>query len=90
MIRFEGKTFEEGYRADLVVAGKILVEIKSVEQLARIHRKQVLTYLKLSDLRLGLLINFEGTMLKGNIERLVYGELPDLREENRTTETSEI
>ncbi len=45
LIRFEGKTFAEGYRADLVVAGQVLVEIKSVEQLARIHRKRVFTYL---------------------------------------------
>jgi GxxExxY protein len=90
LIRFEGKTFEEGYRADLVVAGQVLVEIKSVEQLARIHRKQVLTYLKLSELRLGLLINFGGTMLKGNIERLVHGELPDLHEKDRPKSRPEV
>ena len=84
LIHFGGKTFEEGYRADLVVAGLVLVEIKSVEQPARVHRKQVLTYLKLSDLRVGLLINLGGARLKGNIERLVYGELPDLHLESRS------
>ena len=79
LIRFEGKTFEEGFRADLVVEGQIIVEIKSIEQLARVHKKQLLTYLKLSGLKLCLLINFGGELLKGNIERLVAGEVPDLK-----------
>ena len=70
-ISFRGKHFDEGFRADLVVAGIVLVELKSVESLARVHRKQVITYLKLSHLKLGLLINFGGEILKGNIERLV-------------------
>ena len=71
-IRFRGKLFDEGFRADLVVEGILLVELKSIETLARIHKKQVLTYLKLSGLKLGLLINFGGELLKGNIERLVH------------------
>ncbi len=79
LIRYEGKTFEEGFRADLVVEGRIIVEIKSVEQLARVHKKQVLTYLRLSGLPLGLLINFGGELLKGNIERLVAGKVDDLK-----------
>ncbi len=70
-ISFRGKHFDEGFRADLIVAGLVLVELKSVEALARVHRKQVLTYLMLSHLKLGLLINFGGEILKGNIERLV-------------------
>lgn len=70
-ISFRGKHFDEGFRADLIVAGLVLVELKSVETLARVHRKQVVTYLKLSNLKLGLLINFGGEILKGNIERLV-------------------
>lgn len=77
-IRFKGKDFNEGFRADLVVEDQIIVEIKSIEQLARVHKKQILTYLKLSGLRVGLLINFGGELLKGNIERLVTGEVPDL------------
>lgn len=81
-IRFEGKVFDEGFRADLIVEGRILVELKSVEQLARVHKKQVLTYLKLSGIPLGLLINFGGELLKGNIERLVAGEVPDLKNKN--------
>ena len=70
-ICFRGKRFDEGFRADLLVEELVLVELKSVETLARVHRKQVLTYLRLMDLKLGLLINFGGELLKGNIERLV-------------------
>jgi len=79
-IRIGGKVFDEGFRADLVVEGSVIVEIKSVEQLARIHKKQVLTYLKLSGIHIGLLINFGGELLKGNIERLVVGDAPNLRD----------
>jgi len=72
-IRFEGREFEEGFRADLLVEEAVIVELKSIEQLARVHKKQVLTYLKLGNKKLGLLINFGGELLKGNIERLVNG-----------------
>ena len=70
-ICFRGKSFDEGFRADLVVENAVLVELKSVEALARVHSKQVLTYLRLSNLKLGLLINFGGELLRGNIERIV-------------------
>jgi GxxExxY protein len=70
-IRFRGKRFDEGFRADLVVGEIVLVELKFLESLARAHKKQVLSYLRLSHLKLGLLINFGGELLKGNIERLV-------------------
>ena len=72
-ICFRGKRFDEGFRADLLVEDLVLVEFKSVEALARVHRKQVLTYLRLTNLKLGLLINFGGELLKGNMERLVNG-----------------
>jgi GxxExxY protein len=72
-IRFEGHTFDEGFRADLLVEEAVVVELKSIDQLARVHKKQVLTYLKLGHKKLGLLINFGGEFLKGNIERLVNG-----------------
>lgn len=72
-ICFRGKRFDEGFRADLLVENLVLIELKSVETLARVHRKQVLTYLRLMNLQLGLLINFGGALLKGNIERLVNG-----------------
>jgi GxxExxY protein len=67
---------EEAYRADLIVANKVIVELKSVEQLAPVHKKQVLTYLRLSGLHLGLLINFGGRMLKDNVVRIV-DKLPE-------------
>lgn len=70
-IRFRNVSFDEGFRADLIVGKLVLVELKSVVALAPVHRKQVLTYLRLSELKLGLLVNFGGEMLKGNIERLV-------------------
>ena len=72
-IEFRGKRFEAGFRADLIIEGAVLVELKSVEALARVHKKQVITYLKLSGLKLGMIINFGGELLKGNIERLVNG-----------------
>ena len=72
-IVFRGKRFDEGFRADLLLENLVLVELKSVEALARVHRKQVLTYLRLANHQLGLLINFGGELLKGNIERLVNG-----------------
>jgi GxxExxY protein len=72
-VLFRGKRFDEGFRADLLIEDLVLVELKSVEILARVHRKQVLTYLRLANLQLGLLINFGGELLKGNIERLANG-----------------
>lgn len=78
-IRYGNKVFEEGFRADLIIENRVLVEVKSLEQLARVHKKQVLTYLKLSGISLGLLINFGGALLRGNIHRLVVGQVPDLK-----------
>jgi len=60
-----------GYRLDLIVENKVIVEIKSVEMIAPVHFAQLLTYLKLSDLKLGLLINFNSKILKENIHRIV-------------------
>ena len=62
---------ECGYRADLVVENKVIIEIKSVESLADIHMAQVLTYLRLADLRLGLLLNFNVIHMKDGIRRIV-------------------
>ena len=72
-ICFRGKRFDEGFRADLIVEGLVLIELKSVEALSRAYKKQVLTYLRLTGIKLGLLINFGDDHLKGNIERLVNG-----------------
>jgi GxxExxY protein len=72
-IRFEELIFDEGFRADLLVEGKVIVELKSIEQTAPVHKKQVITYLKLADKRLGLLINFGVVLIKDGITRLVNG-----------------
>ena len=57
--------------ADLIVEGKVIIEIKSIEALAPVHKKQVLTYLKLTGLKLGLLVNFNEALIKDGIHRLV-------------------
>lgn len=75
-IIYDGIKFEEGFRADLIVDDLIIVELKSVEALSRAHGKQLLTYLKLMNLRLGLLINFGSYRLKDGIHRVVNG-LPE-------------
>ena len=70
-IVYESVRLEEGFRADLIVEDKVIVEIKSVEQIAAVHKKQLLTYLRLADKRLGLLINFGETLIKDGISRVV-------------------
>ena len=72
-IRYENIHFDEGFRADLVIEQKVIVEIKSVEMAQRVHKKQVLTYLRLADMRLGLLINFGTELIRDGITRLVNG-----------------
>lgn len=72
-IVFGDLKFDEGFRADLIVEGKVIVELKSVEQLAPVHKKQLLTYLRLADKRLGLLINFGSVVIKDGINRIVNG-----------------
>jgi iron complex transport system substrate-binding protein len=69
-IELMGMRFDEGFRADLIVEGNLLVELKSVENLASVHSKQVLTYLKLLKLPLGLLINFGAATIKEGIKRI--------------------
>jgi GxxExxY protein len=69
----ENVHFDEGFRADILVESKVIVEIESVEMLERVHKKQVLTYLRLADIRLGLLINFGAELIRDGITRLVNG-----------------
>ena len=69
---YEGMKFEEAFRVDLVVERKVIVEIKCVEKLSYAHRKQVLTYLRLTDLRLGYLLNFSEALMKDGITRTVH------------------
>lgn len=72
---FEGVKLECGYRIDLLVENKVVIEIKSVESLNDVHMAQTLTYLKLGDYKLGLLINFNVALLKQGIKRIINGEL---------------
>jgi len=62
---------EIGFRADLITEGKVIIELKSVETIAPVHHKQLLTYLKLTGLKLGMLINFNETLIKNGITRIV-------------------
>lgn len=66
---YDGIKFEDGFRADLLVEGKVIVEIKSVEQLSPVHFKQIHTYLKLSGIRNGVLVNFNVNLLKDGFFR---------------------
>ncbi|HEU4630862.1 MAG TPA: GxxExxY protein [Gemmatimonadaceae bacterium] len=73
---YDGIAFDEGFRADLVVEGCVIVELKSLEKLAPVHAKQLLTYLRLADLRIGLLVNFGAATLKEGLHRVVNGLSP--------------
>lgn len=64
---------EIGFRADLIVEDKVIIEIKSIEELGKVHFKQVITYLKLTECKLGLLINFNANLLKDGFHRIVNG-----------------
>jgi GxxExxY protein len=70
---WENIHLEAGFRADLIVENKVIVEIKSVEAIAPVHRKQLLTYLRLANKRLGILINFDVELIKDGISRVVNG-----------------
>jgi GxxExxY protein len=75
-ISWEGMHFEEGFRADLIVEDLVIVEVKSIEKLAPVHGKQLLTYLRLTGKRLGVLLNFGEELIRDGIKRVVNG-LPD-------------
>ena len=72
-----GVRFEQAFRADLLVDSKVIAELKSVESLSALHAKQVLTQLRMTDLKLGLLINFGEAHLKNGIKRIINGKLED-------------
>lgn len=71
-----GVRFHEGFRADIIVEGKVVLELKSVERLNNAHRKQLLTYLKLTGIKLGFLLNFAEEVMKDGITRTV-NKLPE-------------
>jgi GxxExxY protein len=70
-VTYRGKLIDCGYRVDLLVANEVIVELKAVDALLPVHEAQVLTYLKMSGCRLGLLINFNVRLLKNGIRRLI-------------------
>jgi GxxExxY protein len=72
-IQYKGIKFEEGFRADILVEDKVIVELKSVEQVSAVHKKQVQTYLRLTGCKLGYLLNFSEAMMKTGITQCVYG-----------------
>jgi len=75
-VTYQGLIFDEGFRADLVVNEMVIVELKAVEKVAPVHKKQLLTYLRLTNKKLGLLINFGAVLIKDGITRVVDG-LPE-------------
>lgn len=74
-IRFDGPDFDEGFRVDLRVEGRVLVELKSVEVLNNAHKKQILTYLKLTGIKLGYLLNFGEELMRDGITRVINGSI---------------
>ena len=72
-IEFKGEHFDEGFRADLFVEGKVIIELKSVEKITPAHKKQLLTYLRLTNTKLGYILNFGTALMKDGIERIVNG-----------------
>jgi GxxExxY protein len=76
-IMYDDIRFDEAFRSDIVVNGKVIAELKSVEVLLPVHAKQVLTQLRVSGLKLGLLINFGEAHLKNGIKRIINGRIDE-------------
>jgi len=72
-LRYKDHALDVGFRADLIVDGRVLVELKSVEEIKEVHKKQVQTYLKLTGIRLGYLMNFNSRVVRAGIVRCVNG-----------------
>jgi GxxExxY protein len=72
-IVYQDRVLDDAFRADLIVNDKVIIELKSLETIKDVHKKQLLTYLKLSEKRLGLLINFGDRLIKNGIRRIVNG-----------------
>lgn len=70
---WDNLVMKHGFKADLIINEKVMIEIKSVKEIEKVHFKQLLTYLKLTDLKLGLLINFNEAYIKNGITRIVNG-----------------
>ncbi len=74
-VKYKGVQLDAGYRVDLLIENKVIVELKSVKEIENIHTAQLLTYLKLKHLKLGLLINFNEVVVKDGIKRVLNGYL---------------
>ena len=72
-VHYNDITFDLGFRADLIVEGLVIVELKAVEKVLPVHKKQLTTYLKITGKKLGLLVNFNVNLIKDGIERVVNG-----------------
>ena len=70
---YKGMRIDRGFRADIIVEDKVILELKSVEEVSKVHKKQLLTYLRLSRLRVGLLLNFGAVLMRDGITRIVNG-----------------
>ena len=75
IVKYEEAVLDVGFRADIVMENKLIVEIKSVEHLEKVHHKTVLTYLKLTGIKLAILVNFNVNLIKEGIHRKIQGEL---------------
>jgi len=74
-IEYQGETFSEGFRADLIVDSMVIVELKSIECVTPAHKKQLLTYLRLTGLKLGYLLNFGEALMRDGITRTINGSI---------------
>ena len=74
-IEYHGIKFDEGFRADIIVEDKVILELKSVETITNAHKKQVLTYLRLTGMKLGYLLNFGAGLMKDGVSRILNGKL---------------
>lgn len=74
-IEYQGETFSEGFRADLIVGERVIVELKSIERVTPAHKKQLLTYLRLTGLKLGYLLNFGEALMRDGITRTINGSI---------------
>jgi len=74
-IEYQGETFSEGFRADLIVGDLFIVELKSIERVTPAHKKQLLTYLRLTGLKLGYLLNFGEALMPDGINRTINGSI---------------
>jgi GxxExxY protein len=74
-IFYDDIRFEKGFRADLIVDGKVILELKSVEHVTNAYKKQLLTYLRLTGMKVGYLLNFGEALMKDGITRSIYGQV---------------